>query len=114
MLATLADRRILRSLEEGGDVRYEIFHDVLAQPVLAWRARHRTERDVERQLAERHQRRSRLQRLLALGAAALARPRRAAGFAIVQRENANEAPGMPGAPARCDRRRRSRRIPSSA
>ena len=48
MLATLAERRILRSLEEGGDVRYEIFHDVLAQPVLAWRAEHEAERELER------------------------------------------------------------------
>ena len=50
VLATLAERRILRSLEESGGVRYEIFHDVLAQPVLAWRAQHRTEREIERQL----------------------------------------------------------------
>ena len=38
---TLSERRILRSVEEGGRVRYEIFHDVLAEPVLAWRARAR-------------------------------------------------------------------------
>ena len=90
VLETLAGRRILRSLEEGGGVRYEIFHDVLAQPVLAWRAQHRTEREIERQLSERHRRRSRIQRLLALGAAALALVAVAAGFALVQRENANE------------------------
>ena len=39
---------------KAADVRYEIFHDVLAQPVLAWRARHRTEREIERQLVEAH------------------------------------------------------------
>jgi WD40 repeat protein len=90
VLDTLADRRILRSLEEGGSVRYEIFHDVLAQPVLAWRARHRTERDVERQLEERHRRRSRLQRILALGAVAVAALAVVLGFALVQRTNAGE------------------------
>jgi WD40 repeat protein len=90
VLHALSERRILRSFEEGGGVRYEIFHDVLAQPVLAWRARHRTERAVERELAERHRRRSRLQRLLALGAAALVLVAVAAGFALVERENANE------------------------
>jgi WD40 repeat protein len=72
VLAKLSERRILRSLEEGGQQRYEIFHDVLAQPVLAWRARHRTEREVERKLAESQRRRRRLQlfsvvALLALG-----------------------------------------------
>jgi WD40 repeat protein len=90
IVAALSDRRIVRSLEEGGDVRYEIFHDVLAQPVLAWRARHRTERAVERELEERHRRRSRLQRLLALGVAALALVAVVASFALVQRSNANE------------------------
>ena len=90
VLATLAERRILRSLEEGGGVRYEIFHDVLAQPVLAWRASHRTEREIERQLAEQHRRRSRFQRLLALGVAAVGIVAVVAGFALVQRANANE------------------------
>jgi WD40 repeat protein len=90
VLATLAERRILRSVEEGGDVRYEIFHDVLAQPVLAWRTRHRTEREVQRQVAERQRRRSRFQRLLALGALALAIVAVVTGFALVQRANANE------------------------
>ena len=71
-LTTLAERRILRSLEEGGDVRYEIFHDVLAHPVLAWRARHRIEREIERQLAESHRRRRRLQLLFGLVVVALA------------------------------------------
>jgi WD40 repeat protein len=90
MLSTLADRRILRSLEEGGGVRYEIFHDVLAQPVLAWRARRRTEREVEQQLRERLRRRSRFRRLLALGAASLALAVVLVGFALVQRANADE------------------------
>ena len=72
------------------DVRYEIFHDVLAQPVLAWRARHRTEREVERHLVDEQRRRSRFHRLLALTAAAVAIVAVIAGFALVQRSNANE------------------------
>ncbi len=89
VLSILAERRILRSLEEGAGVRYEIFHDVLAQPVLAWRTRHRTERAVEAQLAEAHRRRSRLQRLLALGVVLAAVLVAATAFALVQRSNAS-------------------------
>ena len=46
VLDKLSQRRILRSVEEGGDVRYEIFHDVLAEPVLAWRASYEADRDL--------------------------------------------------------------------
>ena len=104
MLDTLAERRILRSLEEGGDVRYEIFHDVLAQPVLAWRTRHRTEREVEAQLAEAHRRRSRLQRLLALALLVLGLIAAATVFAFVQRANAEDK----------ERDARARRLDASA
>ena len=90
VLATLAERRILRSLEEGGDVRYEIFHDVLAQPVLAWRARHRTEREIERQLAESHRRRRRLQLLFGLAVIALALMAGVTVFALDQRREAQQ------------------------
>jgi hypothetical protein len=39
VLEILASQRILRAVAEGGDdgSRYEIFHDVLAEPVLVWR-----------------------------------------------------------------------------
>lgn len=90
VLATLAERRILRSLEEGGDLRYEIFHDVLAQPVLAWRTRHRTEREIERQLTEAQRRRGRFQRLLVFGLVGLAVVGGITAFAFVERGNANE------------------------
>ena len=90
VLDALTESRILRSLEEGGTVRFEIFHDVLAHPVLAWRARHRTERLVERELEERHRRRSRIQRLAVLGLAALAVVTALVVFGVVQRNNANE------------------------
>ena len=51
--------RILRAVvppaDAGEDVRYEIYHDVLAEPVLAWREARRLE--TERALARRRQRR---------------------------------------------------------
>ncbi len=90
VLEILADRRILRSVDEGGVKRYEIFHDVLAQPVLAWRTRHRTDREIERQVAERAQRKSRTQRLLGLAIGLLALVVAVAVFAIAQQKNADE------------------------
>jgi WD40 repeat protein len=90
VLAKLGERRILRSLEEGGDLRYEIFHDVLAQPVLAWRARHRTEREVERKLAESHRRRRRLQLFFAVVLVALGLMSAVTVFALDQRAEARE------------------------
>jgi WD40 repeat protein len=90
VLATLADRRILRSLEEGGGVRYEIFHDVLAQPVLAWRARYRTEQEIQRQLAEAHRRRRRLQLLFVLVLVALGLMSAVTVFALSQRSEARQ------------------------
>jgi hypothetical protein len=61
-LCTAESGRILRAIapavDEGQGPSYELFHDVLAEPVLAWRRRHEAER------ARR--------RLLRVGAAALA------------------------------------------
>ena len=61
--------RILRSVEpspaQPASPRYQIFHDVLAEPVLSWSTAHRAEEKLER--ARRRQR-----RLVALAAAALA------------------------------------------
>jgi WD40 repeat protein len=88
VLATLSARRILRSIEEAGGVRYEIFHDVLAQPVLAWRARHRTERELERKLVEAHKRRRRFQLLFGLVLIALALMSAITAFALSQRSEA--------------------------
>lgn len=90
VLAELSERRILRSLDEGGTERFEIFHDVLAEPVLAWRARHRTEREIERQLAESHRRRRRLQWLVAGVLVALGLMTGIALFALDQRGAARE------------------------
>src|SRR5437764_879840 len=65
VLRALSRDRILRTVDgAGGAERYEIFHDVLAEPVLAWRS----ERDLEREraaAARRHR------RLLGLAVASL-------------------------------------------
>ncbi len=90
VLDELVRERILRSDEEGSAVRYEIFHDVLAQPVLAWRSRHRTEREIEHQVEERARRKSRLQRLIALGVGIAIVFLGALLFAVVQQRNADE------------------------
>jgi WD40 repeat protein len=50
------DARILRSTEQG---RYEIFHDVLAAPILDWRTRHDRERDARQQHDRRRRQRRR-------------------------------------------------------
>jgi WD40 repeat protein len=104
VLDALVVRRILRSLDEGGAVRYEIFHDVLAQPMLAWRTRHRAEQEVETQLAEAHRRRSRLQRLVAIALGALGLIVAVTAFALVQRSNASDK----------ERDARARRLDASA
>jgi hypothetical protein len=51
VLATLSHERILRPVGDGADGGYEIFHDVLADAVLAWRARFLAEQAVERERA---------------------------------------------------------------
>ncbi|HVP75977.1 MAG TPA: hypothetical protein VMS63_08145 [Gaiellaceae bacterium] len=53
VLTTLTRERIVHSVD--GSDRYEIFHDVLAEPIRAWRQQRRLER--ERLVARRRQRR---------------------------------------------------------
>jgi len=89
------DTRILRPVPpppgEEGPERFEIFHDVLAPSVLAWRTRHTAARRIEEQRrAARAATRKRLVRILGIvGALALA----AVVFAVVsnaQRRQAQE------------------------
>jgi WD40 repeat protein len=86
VLETLGHERILRAVDSsnGGGARYEIFHDVLADAVLAWRLERRLER--ERQEAARKHR-----RLLVIASAALialALTAAVAVFALTQRSQA--------------------------
>jgi WD40 repeat protein len=90
VLSSLAGRRILRSLEEGEATRYEIFHDVLAQPMLAWRAGHEAEREIEREREAADRRHRRLLAVIAVGAVLLAAMSAVTAYALSQRSEARE------------------------
>lgn len=91
VLNRLVEERIVRAGEDGAaGPRYEIFHDVLADAVLAWRARHEAERvlEAERLAAARRHRRM---LILGIGAALLIAILTAiAVFALAQRRDARE------------------------
>ena len=93
VLTGLAEQRILRPLppaDGSSDPRYEIFHDVLAAPILGWRAEHETER---RLAGERGEARRRHRRLLGVTIASLVGLAIAVGlaiFALTQRSEAQE------------------------
>ena len=86
LLELLVHERIVRAVEgaAGGATRYEIFHDVLAAPLLAWRAGYQLER--ERIAARRHRRA--LLFVVAAASAALVVVAAIAVFALVQRSTA--------------------------
>lgn len=89
VLARLVDERIVRAGEDGvAGPRYEIFHDVLADAVLAWRARHEADRKLtaERAAATRRQRRTLAFAVMA--AAAVAVLAALSVYAFEQRSNA--------------------------
>jgi WD40 repeat protein len=90
VLQSLSERRILRSVEEGGRVRYEIFHDVLAEPVLAWRTEHEADRELEAQRLESDRRHRRLLVVIGIGAVLLAAMSAVTVFALTQRSEARE------------------------
>jgi WD40 repeat protein len=90
VLSTLSERRILRSVDEGGATRFEIFHDVLAQPVLAWRTAHESERELEAQQEASDRRHRRLLAVIAGGAVLLAVMSAVTVYALSQRSEARE------------------------
>ena len=93
VLATLGRERIVRPVDGAGGngARYEIFHDVLGDAVLAWRRER--ERDRERRVAARRQRRL---FAVAMGALlALAAMTAVAIYAFSQRANARGRAGTP-------------------
>jgi WD40 repeat protein len=73
VLTTLGEERILRSVEGSGgrDSRYEIFHDVLAEPILSWKAGHETGRALEAASAQARRRHRRLALVAALSLVSL-------------------------------------------
>lgn len=85
VLDVLGRARIVRAVDgAGGGERYEIFHDVLADGVLAWRARRELER--EREAARGRQRR--LAVVTALALLGLAMMTAVAVYALTQRSHA--------------------------
>jgi WD40 repeat protein len=89
VLDRLGHDRIVRTIADGGTHgRYEIFHDVLAEPVLAWKAAHETQRELERQRAEAERRHRRLLRITVAAVLALALMVGVTVFALTQRGEA--------------------------
>lgn len=86
LLETLVRERIIRGVDGAGDrtIRYEIFHDVLAAPILAWRAGYELKRE---RLTAREQRR-RLRMIVAASLVALVVVGAIAVFALIQRSDA--------------------------
>ena len=84
VLAKLAPRRIVRPLD--GSV--ELYHDVLADAVLAWRTQHDAERRLEQQRAASHARQRRLAIAVAVCLVALAAMTALTVYALSQRSDA--------------------------
>jgi WD40 repeat protein len=86
VLQVLAAQRILRAVADDHGRRYEIFHDVLAEPVLTWR------HDFEARTAvERERRRHRRVAAIAVGALLVAAAMAAlAVWAVAQRNEASK------------------------
>ena len=86
LLETLGRERIVRGVNgmQGSPTRYEIFHDVLGPPILAWQAEHQLRR--ERVLARRQRRR--LRAIVGASLVALAVVAGIAVYALVQRSDA--------------------------
>jgi WD40 repeat protein len=89
VLSTLGRERIVRTVDGVGSngARYEIFHDVLGEAVLAWRREQELER--ERRAAERRHRRLAIVALVAL--LALAAMTAVAIYALSQRRDARRS-----------------------
>jgi WD40 repeat protein len=88
VLEALGRERIVRAVDgAGGGERYEIFHDVLADGVLAWRAR----REVERGREQAHARQRRLTVVAAAALVALAAMTAVAIWAFTERAHARSS-----------------------
>lgn len=86
LLDTLGRERIVRGVNgmQGLPTRYEIFHDVLGPPILAWQAEHHLRRE---RIRARRQRR-RLLAIIGASLVALAIVAGVAAYALVQRSDA--------------------------
>jgi len=91
VLVKLEGERILRSVADatnGGGSRHEIYHDVLATPVLSWKVAHEARRELARQKAEADRRHRRLRRSVVAAAVALVVMAGITIFAVTQRSEA--------------------------
>lgn len=90
VLSSLARERILRPTGENGSAgdRYEIYHDVLAGAVLAWRAKHDAEMALVREREASWRRQRRLAIVAGLSLTAFALMAFLAAYAISQRSTA--------------------------
>ena len=90
VLESLTRQRILRA-EQGegaGQTRFEVFHDVLAAPVLSWRRSFEEERRLEAERAALRKRHRRLLMLAVVSLVGLALALGLAVFALTQRSEA--------------------------
>src|ERR671938_334481 len=90
----LARARVLRPVAAPDDprgVRFEIFHDVLAPAVLAWRLRHESERALEQERREGRRSRRRFLLVIAVTLVLLAAMTAVAVYALTQRSEARRA-----------------------
>ena len=89
VLHRLVEERIVRAGEDGAaGPRYEIFHDVLADAVLAWRARHEAERQLQAERVAAARRHRRMLSFTVATAVAMAVLAAIAVYALVQRGDA--------------------------
>ena len=86
LLDRLGSERIVRGVNgmQGAPTRYEIFHDVLGPPILAWQAEHQ----LQRERIRARQQRQRLYAIIAASLVALALVAAVAVYALVQRSDA--------------------------
>ena len=89
VLSTLTQERILRpTAADDGRPRFEMYHDVLGDGVLAWRAEHERARELEENRAQAAQRHRRLLAVIGAGGVLLALMAGVTVFALVQRSDA--------------------------
>jgi WD40 repeat protein len=91
VLAALGRERILRPIGGNGGQQYEIFHDVLADAVLAWRSDFDAEQGLVRERAAARDRHRRLLVLFAIALAALVAMTLVAAYALSERNAARRS-----------------------
>jgi WD40 repeat protein len=90
VLRRLTAERIVRASSENGPstTRYEIFHDVLAEAVVAWRTRYEADRALADERLYHQRRQRRLLRIFAVALVAFAVMAAVAVYALAQRSEA--------------------------